>query len=186
MLDWAKKVIYSKCQSIADKLRTRDDERAIREANKIKNRRILSGAPDVLAGETPWKIIKTELGAFSVYTYCYDDGSWEDICCCSDRVVGVHQYEIRRVMQEKFGANIYGTGYNYPSFDEESEAQAFIDDIASYYDDYHLPRAMMDRMMLYNEGGYPPYFAENEKCPSQEEVDEEVNKRVEAGTMNVR
>jgi hypothetical protein len=117
--------------------------------------------PDILKNQDPWRVgrVDEQRGprTWTIYVYRFDLSKWEELHKCSQEVIGVTREEYARMMKEHYGASVsdyYGTVY----FWSPEKALEVMENFKPYYDSYYMPRAVMDRLACYAEGGFPPYF----------------------------
>ncbi|MFW6008592.1 MAG: hypothetical protein ACOCP8_04925, partial [archaeon] len=56
-------------------------------------------------------------------------------------------------------------------FDTIEDAQEVINAIKPYYDTYHVPHAVAERLNCYSENGFPPYFMKYPKAKKSQEME---------------
>lgn len=120
-------------------------------------------AVDVFEGvENPWRIYvdSTEEYPYSIEVFSLKKSDWLSLRLVVKDIIGVKYDEYIRIMKELFGAHIIGSE---AYFKTKEEAQKAIDEFSPYYDSYHVPRAIIDRLTCYDEDGYPPYFLKYQK-----------------------
>jgi hypothetical protein len=140
---------------------------------------VLPKGEEILNGADPWSIepisYKGKLW-YSIVVYDFNDGKWYALWSCSQDILGVNKDEFQRVLQEHYHATLI---HDYPRdeycFETRERAEEVLNEVRSYYHSFHLPRAMMNRLSYYSEGGFPPYF---EKYIT-EDYREQCNKQLE-------
>ncbi|MNJ90119.1 hypothetical protein D3C87_77130 [compost metagenome] len=119
--------------------------------------------------ENPWRIVKEndiyvkgEKTLLTIKVFRLDLSKWEDLYYSTQKIIGVATEEYSRIIQDLFPQDLHMVN-NRPYFKNIEAAQKVIDEFAPCYDTYHTTRAIMDRLMCYEEGGYPPYFIKYQK-----------------------
>ena len=121
--------------------------------------------PDVLCGENPWGIYKKKSEkygyVYGIAVFLLDKDDWTYLEDYSEAVIGVKQEEFKLIVRNNFKAEIYENTFCdelYVLWPVLEDAQKFLNEIKDYYDSFYTPRAVMNRLSCYIEGGYPPYF----------------------------
>jgi hypothetical protein len=120
--------------------------------------------------DNPWRVADnryTEKLAYVIQVFRLDISHWEDLDACSKKVLGVSSEEFHRVLKEVFNGE--DDHYGGIMFRKREDAERAIEEFRPYYDSYHTPRAIADRLSFYDEGSYPPYFGEYVKKYVKEE-----------------
>ena len=139
-----------------------------KEEVKKESEREITGN-DILNGTSPWKICNDKHGYY-IGVFRFDENEWDYITNCSDQILGVTKKEFIKVLKEKYNFSI--SEDHYSRFSTFEDAKKAVDDFNPYYDDFYMPRAVMDRLSCYTEGGFPPYFIDVYKGPIYKEKKE--------------
>lgn len=118
--------------------------------------------PDICNNDDTWAL-KYSLGKYFIMVYSFTHGNWRYIDGYSQAVLGITCPELQRVLMEKFNAKTKDFGDDFYTsyrcyFKNYEDAKKALEEFRPYYDSYYMPRAVMERLSFYSEGGYPPYF----------------------------
>jgi len=105
----------------------------------------------------------TRTYGFSIIAYHFDEAKWAWMHQYPEMFLGVKGREYSRFMVEKFNAKLVGFGTFEPVFENFEDAEKVVKDFLPYYENFYMPRAVMDRLLCYTDGGYPAYFKEKAK-----------------------
>lgn len=131
--------------------------------------------------DNPWYINRVSYSGedkeeiwYEIKVYRFDESSWESLCWCSREIVGVQRRELYDMCKDIFGSrNIYGyLVHDMPQrlyFRNKEDAEKIIEEFRPYYDTYHIPRTVADRLTNYDEenGGYPAPMYLKERAGAQ-------------------
>lgn len=118
--------------------------------------------------ENPWRIVeagvyrKTKGKVYEIEVFRIDTSEWCTLYYTSQIVLGVSSKEFSRIIRDLFNNDLFLID-DRPYFESVEAAQEVIDEFAPYYDNFHVPKAIAERLMCYEEGGYPPYFVKYQK-----------------------
>ncbi|MNO11446.1 hypothetical protein D3C76_10370 [compost metagenome] len=119
--------------------------------------------------ENPWRIVKEndiwvkgEKELLTIEVFRLDLSKWEDLYYSTQKVIGVSTEEYSRIIQELFPQGLCMVNTR-PYFRTMEAAQKALNEFAPYYDNFHVPKAIVERLMCYEDGGYPPYFIKYQK-----------------------
>lgn len=104
----------------------------------------------------PFKVDKynSTPATYVIKVYRIDTAEWDHLMNCSSQIIGVKNTEYRRLIKEMFNAD--EDRNSFPVFNNIEDAQKAIDAFKPYYETYHVPRSIIERLSFYDEGGYPP------------------------------
>lgn len=128
--------------------------------------------------DNPWYIDNADRGEnriwFEIKVFRFDKSYTDGLACCSKIIVGISYEELVRMCKEVFGhKNIesysFGGNANHLYFKNKEDAFKIIEEFRPYYDSYHIPRVVADRLTNYDEanGGYPAPMYLKEKAGTQ-------------------
>lgn len=103
----------------------------------------------------PFRIVEYRSNPVTFYIEVYniEEADWECLDDCSEEIIGVGRREFIKLTKE-----LFNTIYNdsYVLFKTEEDVQKAIEAFKPYYDSYHTPRAVAERLTFYKEDGFSP------------------------------
>lgn len=127
--------------------------------------------------DDPWHIDVSEsfqerTTLYEIVVFRLDISEWSALHDSSREVLGIQRSEYKRLITEVFNGDTSSGYHTY--FNNKEDAERAINEFRPYYDSYHTPKAIAERLSFYDEGSYPPYFSHHTKDIKPQKIKEEV------------